>query len=147
MESWELDRIYIWIRVASIYDKNDGIKFLIDQNDKLLFNLILKDNEWKCVLNQEIGVQYSNEQIKILEKKIETLKNNRNEILEFPKLEKREIENIRKTELELEKKKKDKVKFDWMEYGKITHGKPTDFGIEWLKELGIEINELSRIGF
>ena len=62
-------------------------------------------------------------------------------------MNKNEIEHIKKTELELEKKKKDKVEFDWVEYGKITHEKPTDFGIEWLKELGIEINELSRIGF
>lgn len=147
MQDWELDRIYIWIRIASIYEKNDGIKFLIDQNDKSLFNLILKDNEWKCILNQEISVQYSKEQIKILENKIKSLKNNQNEILEFPKLNKSEIEYIKNTELELEKKRKDKVEFDWMEYGKITHGKPTDFGIEWLKELGIEINELSRIGF
>lgn len=147
MQDWELDRIYIWIRSACIYEKNDGVKFLIDQNDKFLFNLILKDNEWKCILNQEISVQYSKEQIKILENKIEALKNNQNEILEFPKLDKSEIEYIKKTELELENKRKDKVEFDWMEYGKITHEKPTDFGIEWLKELGIEINELSRIGF
>ena len=147
MKDWELDRIYIWIRVASIYEKNDGVKFLIDQNDKSLFNLILKDNKWKCVLNQEIAVRYSEEQIKILEDKIETLKKNRNEILEFPKLNKSEIEHIKKTELEFEKKKIDKIEFDWMEYGKITHGKPTDFGIEWLKKLGIEIGELSRIGF
>ena len=147
MQDWELDRIYIWIRVASIYEKNDGVKFLIDQNDKFLFNLILKDNEWKCILNQEISVQYSKKQIKILENKIESLKNDRNKILEFPKLDKSEIEYIKKTELELEKKRKDKVDFDWMEYGKITHKKPINFGIEWLKKLGIEINELSRIGF
>ena len=96
MEEWELDRIYVWVRASSIYEKNDGIKFLIDKNDKSLFNLILKDNEWKCVLNQEIGVRYSKEQIKTLENKIESLKNNRNEILEFPKLNKSEIENIKK---------------------------------------------------
>ena len=147
MQDWELDRVYIWIRAASIYEKNNGVKFLIDQKDKSLFNLILENNKWKCVLNQEIGVRYSKEQIKVLENKIESLKDNRNEILEFPKLNKSEIENIEKTKLELEQKKKDKVKFDWMEYQTIIYENPADFGIEWLKKLGIEIEELSRIGF
>ena len=147
MKDWELDRIYVWIRASSIYEKNNGVKFLIDQKDKLLFNLILKGNKWDCVLNQEIGVRYSKEQIKILENKIESLKSNQNEILEFPKLEKSEIANIKKTELELEQKKKGKIEFDWMEYQKIIYGNPTDFGIRWLKILGIEIEELSRIGF
>jgi len=147
MQDWELDRIYIWIGAASIYEKNDGVKFLIDQNDKSLFNLILKGNEWKCVLNQEISVRYSKEQIKILENKIESLENNRNEILEFPKLNKSEIEHIRNTKLELAQKKKDKTEFDWMKYEKVIYGNPADYGIEWLKRLGIEIEELSRIGF
>ncbi|WP_156115577.1 hypothetical protein [Psychroserpens sp. Hel_I_66] len=147
MKDWELDRIYIWIRAASIYGKNNGVKFLIDLNDKSLFNLILKDNEWKCVLNREIGVRYSKEQIEVLESKIESLKDNRNKILEFPKLIKSEIEYIEKTKLELERKKKYKVKFDWMKYDKIIYGNPAEFGIEWLKEIGIEIEELSRIGF
>ena len=147
MKDWELDRIYIWIRAASIYEENNGVKFLIDQNEKSLFNLILKDNEWKCVLNQEISVRYSKEQIKILENKIESLKNNRNEILEFPKLNKNQIEYIKKTKLELEQKKKDKIEFDWMKYQEIIYGNPAGFGIEWLKKLGIEIEELSRIGF
>ena len=147
MQDWELDRVYIWIRAASIYEKNNGVKFLIDQKDKSLFNLILENNKWKCVLNQEIGVRYSKEQIKVLENKIESIKDNRNEILEFPKLNKSEIENIEKTKLELEQKKKDKVKFDWMEYQTIIYENPADFGIEWLKKLGIEIEELSRIGF
>ncbi len=147
MKDWELDRICIWIRAASIYEKNNGVKFLIDQNDKSLFNLILKDNEWECVLNQEIGVRYSKEQIKILENKIESLTNDRNEILEFPKLIKSEIENIKKTKLELEQKKKDKVEFDWMQYQKVIYENPSNFGIEWLKKLGMEIEELSRIGF
>ncbi|PIA77418.1 hypothetical protein BFR04_08195 [Gaetbulibacter sp. 4G1] len=130
MQDWELDRIYIWIRAVSIYEKNDRVKFLIDQNDKSLFNLILKDNKWKCVLNQEISVRYSKEQIKILENKIESLKNNRNEILEFPKLNKSEIEHIKNVKLELEQKKKDKTEFDWMEYEKMIYGNPAGFGIE-----------------
>ena len=147
MEDWELDRIYIWVRVASIYDKNDGVKFLIDQNDKSLFNLILKGKEWKCVLNQEIGVRYSTEHINILEQKIESLKSNLNGILEFPKLGKNEIDYIKKLELEFEQKKKDKIEFDRIEYQDNIYGRPADFGIEWLKSLGIQIEELSRIGF
>ena len=147
MKDWELDRVYLWIRTACIYEKNDGVKFLIDQNDKSLFNLIQKDNKWECVLNQEIGVRYSKEQIKILENKIETLKNKRNEIFEFPKLGKREVERIRETELELEQKKKDRVEFDRIQYQKTIYGNPVDFGIEWLKTLGIKTEELCRIGF
>jgi len=147
MKDWELDRIYIWIRAASTYEKNNGVKFLIDQNDKSLFNLILKDYEWKCILNQEISVRYSKEQIKILENKIESLKNNQNEILEFPKLNKSEIEHIKNTKLEFEHKKKNKIEFDWMEYEKVIYGNPANYGIEWLKSLDIEIEKLSRIGF
>ncbi len=147
MKDWELDRIYIWIRAASIYERDNGVKFLIDQNDKSLFNLILKDNKWKCVLNHEIAIQYSNEQIEILEDKIESLKNDKNEILEFPKLAKTEIECIRKAELELEQKKENKVLFDSLLYQKVICENPVDFGIEWLKSLGIEIEQLSRIGF
>lgn len=109
MQDWGLDRVYIWIRAANIYEKNDGVKFLIDQNDKSLFNLILKGNKWKCVLNQEISVRYSKEQIKILENKIEHIKN---------------------VKLELEQKKKDKTEFDWMEYEKMIYGNPAGFGIE-----------------
>lgn len=144
MEDWELDRIYVWIRAASVYEKNNGVKFLIDLNDKLLFNLILKDNKWSCVLNQEISVQYSKEQIKTLENKIESLKSNQNEILEFPKLEKPEIENIKKAKLEIQENKAVSNK---MEYNRIIYEEPTNFGIKWLESLEIKINELSRVGF
>ncbi len=94
MEYWELDRIYIWIRAASVYQKNDGVKFLIDQDDKSLFNLFLKDNEWRCVQYPELSVSYSKEEIEILEKKIESLKSDQSEILEFPKLKQSELDHI-----------------------------------------------------
>ena len=116
MQDWELDRIYIWIRAACLYEQDNGVKFLIDQNDKSLFNLILKNNEWECVLNQEISVRYSKEQLKILESKIESLKNTQHEILEFPKLKANEIEDIKKAKLELQQKKESKIEFDLMEY-------------------------------
>ena len=147
MQDWELDRIYIWIRAACIYEQDNGVKFLIDQNDKSLFNLILKNNEWECVLNQEISVRYSKEQLKILESKIESLKNTQHKILEFPKLKANEIEDIKKAKLELQQKKESKIEFDLMEYEKNIYLKPAYFGIEWLKTLGIEIEDLTRIGF
>ena len=147
MQDWELDRIYIWIRAACIYEQDNGVKFLIDQNDKSLFNLILKNDEWERVLNQEISIRYSKEQLKLLESKIESLKSNDNKILEFPKLKANEIEGIRKAKLELEQKKESKIEFDLMEYEKNIYLKPAYFGIEWLKTLGIEIEDLTRIGF
>ncbi len=147
MKDWELDRIYIWVRAASITKSDDGVKFLIDKRDKSLFNLIQKDNEWKCLLNQEISVSYSKEEVEILEQKIESLKDNKNKILEFPKLNEIELEKIQKAKLELEEKRDNKDEFDRMEYNRIIYEKPAIFGIEWIKNLGIEINELSRIGF
>jgi len=147
MEDWDLNRIYIWVRAASMANTEDRVKFLIDLNDKSLFNLIQKDNEWKCVLNQEISVSYSKEEIKFLEMKIESLRNNKNDILEFPKLNETEKEYIQKTKLELEIKRNNKIEFDWMKYDKIIFGNAANFGIEWIKKLGIEIEELSKIGF
>ena len=147
MQDWELDRLYIWIRAACIYEQDNGVKFLIDQNDKSLFNLILKNNEWECVLNQEISIRYSKEQLKLLESKIESLKSNDNKILEFPKLKANDIEDIIKAKLELEQKKKSKIEFDWMEFQRIIYINPANFGIEWLKTLGIKIEDLTRIGF
>ena len=43
MQNWELDRIYILVRAACISSKNNQVKFLIDLNDRSLFNLILKN--------------------------------------------------------------------------------------------------------
>lgn len=145
MQDWELDRIYIWVRLASIYKNDNGVKFLIDQKDKSLFNLIQKDKKWECVLNQEIAVRYSKEQIKILRKKIERIENN--DILEFPKLSDEQIEHIQKAKLELDEKIKNKTEFDVMKYNEIIYGNPSDYGIEWIKNLGINIEELTRIGF
>ena len=147
MQDWELDRLYIWIRAACIYEQDNGVKFLIDQNDKSLFNLILKNDEWERVLNQEISIRYSKEQLKLLESKIESLKSNDNKILEFPKLKANDIEDIIKAKLELEQKKKSKIEFDWMEFQRIIYINPANFGIEWLKTLGIKIEDLTRIGF
>ncbi len=146
MKDWELDRIYIWIRAASI-NNISGVKFFIDIKDKSLFNLIQKDNKWECALNQEIAVKYNKDEIKILEEKIKLLEGNQNVILELPRLNETEIEFIQKAKIELEEKKKNQVEYDWMEYERIIYGKPTDFGIKWMKNLEIDINELSRIGF
>lgn len=147
MKDWELDRIHIWIRAAAIDDNEKGVRFLIDKKDKSLFNLIQKDNQWKCILNQEIAVSYSKEDIKILEQKIQFLENYQNDILEFPKLNKKEIEYIQKAKLELEEKRSNNIKFDVMEYNRIIYEQPAEFGINWLKNLEIEIEEVSRIGF
>ena len=147
MESWELDRICIWIRAASISENLNGVKFLIDINEKTLFNLIFNDNEWRCPMNQEISVRYSKEDIKLLNNKIQTLENSKTQILEFPKLSESEIEHIQKVKQELETKRKNKMEFDIWEYDRVIYEKPTRFGIEWIENLGIKLEELSRIGF
>ncbi|MDN3621396.1 hypothetical protein QWY81_18170 [Polaribacter undariae] len=147
MKDWELDRIYIWIRAASINDNQNGVKFLIDQNDKLLFNLIEHNGNWSCVLNQEIAVRYTKTDIKILEQKIEHLKTNHNNILEFPKLSETEITNIKKVKSEFNENRKNKTDYDGMEFNKIIYEKPAEFGIEWIKNHEIKIEELKRIGF
>ncbi len=127
MKDWELDKIYIWVRAASIADNKNGVKFLIDQNDRSLFNLILKDKKWKCILNQEIGVRYTKTHIKILEKKIESLDNNQGNILEFPKLNNSKIDYIQKAKSELENKIRNRVEYDTMEYNRIIYEEPADF--------------------
>lgn len=147
MEDWELDRIFIWLWAASNNNNIHGVKFLIDLNDKLLFNLIRKDKEWKFILNQEISVTYSKEDLKILSRKIQSLKNSQNNILEFPKLSELQLENIKKIKQEFEEKRKNNIEFDVMEYNRILYEEPANFEVNWLKALGIEINELSRIGF
>ncbi|WP_299770189.1 hypothetical protein [uncultured Dokdonia sp.] len=147
MKDWELDRIYIWIRTASIIDDDRGIKFLIDKNDKLLFNLIQKNNKWSLTLNQEISVKYSKKDIEILKQKIKSLENKQHNILEFPKLSRSEIDNIQKTKLELGKRIKGKSEIDTMEFNDKIYVEPANFGVKWLNNLGIEIEELFIIGF
>lgn len=147
MEDWELSRIYVWIRAAAMASSDSPVKYFIDLSDKSLFNLIQKNNEWQCILHQEISVSYSKEQIKLLETKIESLKNNKNDILELPQLDKAKKEHIQKTKSELEIKRSNNVEYDWMEYQIIIYSNPVDLGIEWLKKMGVEINGLSRIGF
>ena len=79
-------------------------------------------------MKQEISGRYSKEQLKILESKIESLKNTQHKILEFPKLKANEIEDIKKAKLELEQKKKSKIEFDWIECERIVYIKPANFG-------------------
>ncbi|PKV50283.1 hypothetical protein ATE84_2338 [Aquimarina sp. MAR_2010_214] len=144
MEDWKLERIYIWLRVASIIEPERNVKFFVDKEDKLLFNLIQKNDEWSMVLNYEIEVNYSEEDILILKEKMEHVKKGKSRIIEIPKLAQSHIDEIEKTKLDY--KSGNKNGMDIWEHEKIVYGNPTDFVTNWLSGIGIIVEDTKLIG-
>lgn len=147
MKDWELDRVYKWILTSGTIEPERGIKFLIDIEDKTIFTLVHKDNKWECVLNNEISVSYSKDDIEVLNKKIGSIERGEKNILEFPRLSQNQLDDIENAKMEFKTKTSEKSEIDTMEFNRRIYVKPADLGVKWLKKIGVEITETKIIGF